>query len=439
MVNAISRAACAVLLLVVNVAKVAGQEKPRPLFRDFAGLCVHTVQFKPELYKPVTRLVRDYHPLKWDVGDDTSFQTTFPFARNRVDWGKLYANWKEAGFETSASIMFDDLEAKEWKDLKVDAHAYGKALASFFGPGNQGLMTAVEIGNEPGKYDDDTYRALFESMARGLREGDPKLRVAPCAMNLGKSGRYSKSVDTLKGLDDLWDILNIHIYPEVEGWPTWRRSYPEDPKIEFLRDLGHVLEWRKQNAPGKDVWLTEWGYDSSTKPAPKEGTFAKWVGQNDEQQAMWIVRGHLVLAATELNRAYLFFFNDDDTPHVHGSSGLTRNFEPKPSFHAMAHLQKTIGDYRLARVHQQHHEDGYIQEWVHGEDSTKRVTVCWFPTGEDQAITLPIVHDRAIAAERMPLTGSTGEGVEMMRGENGAVRVVAGQRPVFVSWTAPDL
>ena len=34
-------------------------EETRPLLRDFIGLNGHTVQFKPELYQPACRLVRD--------------------------------------------------------------------------------------------------------------------------------------------------------------------------------------------------------------------------------------------------------------------------------------------------------------------------------------------------------------------------------------------
>jgi serine/threonine-protein kinase ATR len=51
-----------------------------------------------------------------------------------------------------------------------------------------------------------------------------------------------------------------------------------------------------------------------------------------------------------VQRAYLYFFNDDDTPQLHGAAGLTRKFQPKPSFHAVAHLQRTLGDFRFARV-----------------------------------------------------------------------------------------
>lgn len=51
------------LLLTLNHRAIA-QSPARPLFRDFVGLCGHTVQFKPELYQLVCRVARDYHPVK---------------------------------------------------------------------------------------------------------------------------------------------------------------------------------------------------------------------------------------------------------------------------------------------------------------------------------------------------------------------------------------
>ena len=196
------------MLLICMTAGSRAAEKPRPLMRDFIGLCGHTVQFKPELYAPVTRLVRDYHPMKWDFGDDTSYAPKFPFARNNVDWSAVYGSWQKAGYRAHASLMFDDIAPGEWKDLPRDAFDYGKAFASSFGA----LLDAAEIGNEPGKYDDATYRTLFEAMARGIRAGDPKMRIATCATNLWKSGAYSKSVDCLAGLESLYDVMNFHTY-----------------------------------------------------------------------------------------------------------------------------------------------------------------------------------------------------------------------------------
>ena len=127
-----------------------GAEKPRPLMRDFMGLCGHTVAFKPALYAPVTRLVRDYHPIDWDFGDDTSYAPKFPLARNGVDWSQVYGSWAKAGYRTEASLMCDNLKPAAWTDLPRDAFAYGKAFASAFGPSAKTpLVEAAEIGNEP--------------------------------------------------------------------------------------------------------------------------------------------------------------------------------------------------------------------------------------------------------------------------------------------------
>ncbi|MGC3991231.1 MAG: hypothetical protein QM796_16440 [Chthoniobacteraceae bacterium] len=101
---------------------------------------------------------------------------------------------------------------------------------------------------------------------------------------------------------------------------------------------------------GKPVWVTEFGYDSTTKPPETSGDFTKWVGVTDVQQAQWIVRSLLVFSTLPVQRAYLYFFNDNDEPHLHGSSGITRNFTPKPSFYALSHLQGRLGDCRFSRV-----------------------------------------------------------------------------------------
>jgi hypothetical protein len=429
------------LAIAVAVATTVGNisifsfaaERPRPLMRDFIGLNGHTVQFKPDLYAPVAKRVRDYHPVRWDLGEQTDSATKFPFAQNGVDWGSLYGKWKKAGFRIDACLMFDEVAPNQWNDLTQDAERYGEAFARAFGPSGAGgpaLVEAVEIGNEPGKYSDDEYRRLFQAMATGLRRGDPQLRIATCAANLGLSGRYSKSVDSLTGLGALYDVVNIHVYAEVEPWPTWRRSRPEDPQTKFLENIQYVLTWRAQHAPDKEVWLTEFGWDASTKPPPATGTFSKWIGNSDTEQAQWIVRGWLLCAATALDRAYLYFFNDDDLPQVHGSSGLTRHFQPKPSFHAAAWLQRSLGDYRFSRAVREGASQ-WVFEFVRGDDPNDFVIAMWNSIGPDEPFAVPLANRRVSRAERMPLTSAPPKEAEVIVQGDTAV-VQAGEQPVFL-------
>ena len=101
----------------------------RPLFRDFVGLCGHTVQFKPALYAPVCRWVRDYHPVQWDLDKDTAVLPKWPEAKNRVSWEQVYGSWQKAGLHTNVSLMIDGMQ-KDWKDMPQEARAYAGPLRS---------------------------------------------------------------------------------------------------------------------------------------------------------------------------------------------------------------------------------------------------------------------------------------------------------------------
>ena len=394
-------------VIPMSLAADAAATLPKPLLRDFMGVCGHTIQFKPELYSPAVKLVRDYHPVDWDFGDDTSYATTFPMARNGVDWKSVYGSWKKSGYTTDVSLMFEPVKPDKWKNLAADTFAYGKAFAKYFGPSGQNLVSSAEIGNEPGGYDDAAYRTVFENMAKGLRDGDPKLQVVTCATTTGKSHAYAKSVTCVEGLEKLYDVINIHTYAQVEGWPTWRRSYPEDPAIPYLKDVTDTIAWRDAHAPGKQIWITEFGWDASTKPAPKEGDFKQWQGNTETQQAQYLVRSFLVFAKMPVDRAYIYFFDDNDDPQLHGSSGLTRKFQPKPSFFAVAHLQKTLGDYRFTRVIEEKAGELYAYEFKHAT-SGQRVWALWSPTGSGRNAEVTLEFDakalRPVGVEQMPLT-----------------------------------
>lgn len=413
--------------------------EPRPLMKDFIGLNGHTVQFKPELYQPVARLARDYHPVEWDVGKDTATLPEFPFAKNRVDWSAVYGSWQKHGWRTDACLMFESIPQAAWTDFEKDARTYGKAFAKEFGPsGARKLVESAEIGNEPGKWSDADYAKMLKAMAGGLRDGDPKLKIATCNLTTGKSGDYEKSVTCLDGLTDLVDVLTIHTYAQLEGWPTWRRSFPEDPALpRYLKDVEDLCQWRDQHAKGKPVWITEFGYDSTTQPQEKSGDFSKWVGVTDEQQAQWLVRSLLVFSAMPVERAYLYFFNDEDKASLHASSGLTRNFQPKPSFHATSHLQRTLGDYRFSRIVR---NDGVrVQEYRNGSDPKKLIWAVWTPTGDSKPVEtfLTEVPGGLAGTTKMPLTEEAKEVALPPQPAPGSVKITADGSPLFLIFEVP--
>ena len=414
--------------------QTTGVKKPKNLFRDFMGLNVHSVGFKPDLYKPVCRLLRDYHPMVWDLDNDTSNATQFPMTRNKINWLDEYGVWKKTGYDIDVSMQFEQTAPGKWKGMAKDAFAYGQSFAQYFGPsGTHPLVGSAEIGNEPANYSDAEYRTVFENMARGIRQGDPHLPIATCNVVAGKPDKYTKNITVLDGLQSLYDIINIHTYAFAEPYPTWRRSYPEDPKIQYLPPVTDTISWRNAHAPGKQIWITEFGWDATTKPNLPTGDFSKFVGVTDTQQAQYLVRSFLVFSALDVDRAYIYYYDDEDAPTLHAASGLTRHFTPKPSFYAVSHLYATLGNYRFTRAVVQEAGSLYAYEYQNGTNPKDRIWAVWSPTGSkrEAEVVLPIISGKIVRAEQMPLQTGKAKPVTFHT-EGGKTTLKVGESPVYL-------
>jgi len=198
-----------------------------------------------------------------------------------------------------------------------------------------------------------------------------------------------------------------------------------------------MCRWRDAHAPGKPVWVTEFGYDSSTKHAEKSGTFAKWQGVTDEQQAQWLVRSLLVFSAMPVERAYIYFFNDDDQPSLHASAGITRHFQPKPSFHALAHLQRVLGEYRFQSIVT--NEPGRLRVQAYRNDSQQIIWVVWSPTGDGKSFTAKLdnIPSRVVDAQRAPLTEKPSASPTVTQEETGNIQVQVNGSPLYLIFGNP--
>lgn len=396
-----------------DVAPLRSGGQPRPLMRDFVGYNAHAaghdsdIAFDPHLYRPVGRMVREYHRMSRDLGDEPAVPAPLPRGKDGTDWEAIYRGWVAQGWDIDACLQFELVERGKWRDIETEARDYARAFARTFGPsGQRRLVNAVEIGNEPSQWSDRDFVRIFSAMARGLREGDPQLRIVTSNLTVGPSGKWDKSVELVAPYREFFDVLAVHIYAEVAQHPTWQRSYPENPKLlRYLNDVEALCRWRDAHAPEKEVWITEFGYDSSTKTADPKGKYPEWIGVTDEQQAQWLVRSLLVFAAMPVERAYIFFFNDQDVPSLHASAGITRNFQPKPSYYALAHLQRLLGDYRFQRVVSDEPGALRVQEFVQEKEPEDVVWVAWSPTGSKITAlrSLQNVPGNLLSAETMAL------------------------------------
>ncbi|MEO0508629.1 MAG: hypothetical protein AAF065_02075 [Verrucomicrobiota bacterium] len=389
-----------VFLAFAGISSVALAEKP--LIRDFIGLNGH-FHFKPELYAPTCRLVRNYHNINWDVatpGDPINF----PVCVNKVNWNTVYGAWARKGFDTNVCLMFGSFGPphrkdyqKLWRDNLNWAEDYGYEVAR--GLSNGSLATSIEIGNEPGvEFDDLLFQDVFTRIAKGVRRADPEMKIITCTAHLAQADKYHKDLrETFAspGIQELFDVISVHVYSEKlekDQAHPWERSYPEDPEIDYLTRVKDVIAWRDAHVPEKEIWITEFGYDACTDRAMerREGWFEKlgWMGQTELQQAQWLVRSLLCFSALEVDRSYIYFYDDKDKASVHAASGLTRNFEPKPAYWAVKQFYELLGEYRLNRVIREEVGELYVYEYIN--DVSGLLWVLWSPTGHERSYNLTL-------------------------------------------------
>ncbi|WP_145073011.1 glycoside hydrolase family protein [Poriferisphaera corsica] len=355
-----------------------------PLIKDFMGINGHTFQMNASIYSPLVKNARDFHGINWDLADDSSRKTTFPIAANGTDWNIIYGSWLGSGMTVDVSLMIHRFTEKDWKNVEVDAPAYAKAFAEFFGPtkGN-GLVSSIEIGNETKTYNDEFYLKVFKLMAKAIRDADPAIRILPASVQYRESSKYHRNVEVLRNDIDLFDVLNVHTYPFLKKWPSYEMTYPEHQEIEYLKSVKGIIEWRDKYAKDKEIWITEFGWDSSTQKPNPNGNWKDWVCVTDRQQAQYIARSYLIFAGMKVDRAYLFWFDDNDVPQLFGSSGVTRMGKPKESYWSMEQIQRLLGEYRFDRKIKET-ENVYAYAYVNGSDANEEIWAIWSPTGEDR-------------------------------------------------------
>ena len=228
-------------------------------------------------------------------------------------------------------------------------------------------------------------------------------------------------------------LMRDFIGPNVDAKPlitasSALRSYPEDPATKWLENLRIMQKSRAGHAQTKELWETEFGCDMSTKPVPSGGEFPIIT---EEQQAMWAVRAFLLLAGLGVDRAHLITAKTAKGPQLH-SDGSAPKLQPKPVFHALAWLRRSLGDYRFVRVEREDAGDCFCYEFMHNTDAKKRIWAIWKPAGDPLVVRL--FHDPLLVtrAERMPLGNGDAEASKVTLEIEGYLAIQAQERPILI-------
>ena len=402
-----------------------------------------------DLFEKISSHARNYHFLMWDVMDPDTPPDYVKMAAGKgtetmwwLDWDREYKVWTEGGMKLQTSIQFRDIPKDMWQTPYESGYKFGSLFAQHFGATNgTGMVDAIEVGNEPWYYEADFYKKILLGMAKGIKEADPKITVLPCALQAAfPANEYEGQFKNYMGarltpeVKDYVDAINTHLTPwSFNDKGEQIATHPEHP-YNGTRAILNVLRFRDQNLPDLPIYVSEWGWDSDG--GTEDCIHAECV--SERAQALYAVRGALMLARTGVSRATWYFFaNENKESSMFTRSGLvsslTTDFQIKQAFVAWQAFLHHLGDKHFLKVIREDEE-----AWVYllGNKNGKAThVVAWRPIEGDNNTSTTIEFSTIFkpkAAWQLEGKNEMGESVELPSFKNGKVRMKVSAVPTVI-------
>jgi hypothetical protein len=159
---------------------------------------------------------------------------------------------------------------------------------------------------------------------------------------------------TNRGGDFPADVVNVHYYsfgPSAMGAANPQAALSPEAD-DVTQRMTVVAAYRDEYLPGKELWLTEFGYDTD----PQSILHAPALGSNSAEvvQGQWILRYYLAVLAAGFDRAFVFDSRDScsgtdaacatqfDTAGVAGVKGAET---PKASYYFIETFRSRLATY----------------------------------------------------------------------------------------------
>lgn len=239
-----------------------------------------------------------------------------------------------------------------------------------------------------------------------------------------------------------FDVLNFHHYSNNRDRPTSNIVSGISPEADsLLEQLTRVINYRDNEMPNKEVWFTEFGYDThpnSPQRAPKIGDM-----NPEEVQAAWLLRSFLAIAAAGIDRAAMFMLRDvnPDNSTKYQTSGLTTSkkngFEPKRSWYYLSTLKNQLTGMIFDKVMV---KSAYVYLFRFKHPSKKEYAyVIWAPTSDDRLIKnyeLSFEHDDQSQVELIKFADKKQNGIsEQLNIEKGKITLDVSETPQIIKVT----
>lgn len=322
-----------------------------------------------------------------------------------------------------------------------------------------GYIEYIELGNEPNldwEHEDDHHTAAQLAAlcsacydghentmgpSQGAKNADPNIKVVMGGL-AGDPLEYIRAMhlwgqfNRKDGMMPM-DVINVHAYCEKRvkidnRYYTVGVAPEEYGLVESLED---IVEWRDTYYPDKEIWLSEFGWDTSGLRTSSVAVLAYGDYTTRELQAMWLVRGFLLLSASGIDKAQMFMCdgsNDDDGYRFATCGIIDGNGKRKESWYYMRTLLTTLYDDAFVEAIDTGRDDLMIYRYEDAEG--KSSYALWCPTSNSTKIENYSFKIKGTAADLVEFADLQEYGVTtpLTVAADGTVTVTVSERPILI-------
>ena len=359
-------------------------------------------------------------------GDDTKDPASY----------KIHANYM---FNYAARYGSNKVDSSKLSVVKTEEKKSGLGYIKYFENWNEPDKTWL---GEKAHFSPEEFAAMCSAdydghngrlgNTYGIKQADPNAKLVYGGLAGGTAGveylngmkKWSEENRTDKSLP--FDVINFHMY--------LGQKCPE--QSNFVEDATKIINWRDANAKDKEVWITEFGWDTNTK--------SEMAAPSEDTQRDWIVREYLLADRIGIDRATVYCSRDvaDSTDTTkYSTSGLTTKKgeqEKKSSWYGVNTLKNTLKGFKLAEVVKEE-KDVYIYKY-HNDETNKDCYVFWSPTQDGSKIdnyTFEIGNYEKIQVTQMLKGSDTGIKFDVTLAE-GTIGLNISETPFFITVDEKD-
>ncbi|MCD9025942.1 fibronectin type III domain-containing protein [Cohnella silvisoli] len=237
-----------------------------------------------------------------------------------------------------------------------------------------------------------------------------------------------------------FDVLNIHLYSN-DGTDQQTSTVGVSPETGLFKEkLQKFVDYRNRYLPGKEMWITEFGYDTysgSAQRAPAIGLTSQY-----EVQAQWLVRSYLAAAAAGVDKAAMFMLRDNDVEPASRTrfddSGLISSKNtgsvPKISWYYVYTLKNRLTGMKYLDEQSSGNSNVKIYKFKSATGSNGGYVI-WCPTSNNTTVSnyqLTLAGTPTTATSVTMASGDTDGVPSALTISGGKVNVNVSERPIFV-------